>query len=204
MKYLKLQIQLITYVLLFCSALQAETNRLHFSFPASFEPISGVGFLMSSSGTKTIYPIEVASKEGIVVAGFSVDKKDLPADAMASVAVFSSEGQIEVSKIQSTSRITLPKLPQCPAKQNVQVEPQSQLGVLQSLVSIRTARRDTARQKIDQLLTPALLERLIKLEKGLGLTSEPPLSSALPALALRDRLHHLLQAVKNYRSASKK
>ena len=204
MKFFTAPLYIIFYSLILSSTLQAESNKLHFSFPASFDPISGVGFLMSASGTKTIYPIEVASKDGVVVAGFSVDKKDLPSDAMASVAVFSSEGQIEVSKIQSASRITLPRLQQCPQKQAVQIEPQSQLGVLQSLVAIRTARRDTARQKIDQMLTPALLERLIKLEKGLGLTSEPPLSSSLPALALRDRLHHLLQAVKNYRSASKK
>lgn len=180
---------------------------LSFNVDSSIDAISGMGLVMSSSGSKTYFPVTIEEKkesknQGTKVS-FSIPDVEVPHDGLASVVLFSSDGDLAFSKIRSITALTLPKLPACSKKDTVVLDAQNQVGVIQSLVSIRTARRENAKKKIDIQLTPEYIETLTKLEKGFGLQSTPALNSELPPEILADRLARILHAIRNYRSAKK-
>ena len=182
----------------------AEGKQLTFDIETSITPLSGMGLIMDSTGTHTFTDIELSTpKTNTVRAKFTVPDGSAGKDALASVVVFASDGATAFSTVRSLQSITLPKLPECPKKEAVMLTDQNQVGVLQSLVTIRSDRRDTARAKVLQQLNPDYLERLKKLEKGFGLPSEPALSGDLPPVVLVDRLNRILNAVRNYRSNKK-
>jgi hypothetical protein len=199
------KLNLILLIILTIShSASAQSNKITIPLNANFDPISGIAFLMSESGTKSIFPVDINKTNNKVEVSFSVEEKLTKNNVFVNAAVFSSDGQVVVSKTISLSRAQLADLKKCADNKKVAIDNQNEIGVLQSLVSIRQTRKDTALAKIKQLMTPELLLKLSKLESGLGLQTTPELSSDMSPLVLRDRLYLLLQALKNYRSSSTK
>ena len=91
-------------------------------------------------------------------------------------------------------------LPDCPDPKVSINKLQSQSSVLESLVAVRSERRQVLKQTIADDLQGELLEKAVRLEKGFGLTTEEELSAELSPVRLIDRLSRLITAIKNHRA----
>ena len=175
---------------------------LSFTVETALEPISGVGIVMKPSGVIQKPTVEFTKiDKGLWRATFVVLSSEIDDHSFASVMLMSSEGDIATSAVQAVSRLIAPEIPKCPPQQAISLAAETQVGVLQSLVSIRSARRDNAQARIVALMQGDYLEKLRNLEKGFGLSRGRELSSDLPPLELIDRLSRILNSVHNYKAS---
>jgi hypothetical protein len=187
-----------------CNVASAEPRELTFELTVPFSPLSGLGVIMDVASTKTISNVSIKPvRDGVYQAKFTVPEDGVSKEALASVALFSSDGQMTFSTVQLIQSTLFQMPPFCGKKDPVQLSTQNQIGVLQSLVSIRSARRDTAKAKIAQQLNSNYIQRLNKLERGFGLPIAPDLSAEMAPADLIERLSRIVNAVRNYRTTKK-
>jgi hypothetical protein len=186
------------------SGVTAEDREISFQVATSIAPLSGLGLVMNAQDTKTFSTVDIKPvKDGVYLAKFKIPESLISKETLASVVIFSSDGQMAFSTVQQLQSALFNLPPKCSKKDTVVLSSQNQVGVLQSLVTIRGARRDTAKAKVDQQLNSNYIERLKKLEKGFGLPANPELSAEIPPADLIERLSRILNAVRNYRSNKK-
>jgi hypothetical protein len=194
----------VGFILSMCNVASAEPRELTFELTVPFSPLSGLGVIMDVASTKTISNVSIKPvRDGVYQAKFTIPEDGVSKEALASVALFSSDGQMTFSTVQQIQSTLFQMPPVCSKKDPVQLNTQNQIGVLQSLVSIRSARRDTAKAKITQQLNSNYVQRLNKLERGFGLPLLPDLSAEMAPADLIERLSRILNAVRNYRSTKK-
>lgn len=193
-------ILLAAFVVFVSPFASAEAITVSFSIETSIEPITGVGLIMKQSGVTQKPGVQFSKAEkGTWKASFTIDSSEVDENAFASVILISSEGDLAASNVRSLTSAATPPIPQCPPQQSIALTADTQIGVLQSLVSIRTARRDNAQARVEEVLKGDFLAMLKKLEAGFGLSRTKELSPDLPPVELIDRLARILNSVKNYR-----
>ncbi|HMO02431.1 MAG TPA: hypothetical protein PKD37_05720 [Oligoflexia bacterium] len=92
----------------------------------------------------------------------------------------------------------LPPLPACSYGSSSKAGVREQFGLVESLVEIRTARREVAQLKMKQYLSGELLSKLNKWEEGFGFKYERLLSHDLPPTELVERIFKLNSAIKKF------
>lgn len=187
-----------------CMAASAEPQTITFTVETNIEPITGIGLLMKQNGVVQKPGVQFSKLDkGIWKASFTAEPAELEQYTLASVMLLSSEGDIASSNVRSLKAITAPAIPKCSPQQAVVVSADTQISVLQSLVSVRSARRDNSQARVAEMLKGEFLETLKKLEKGFGLSRGTELSASLPPTELVDRLSRVLNAIRNYRANNK-
>lgn len=184
-----------------CLSAHASDRTLSFTVETQIDPISAVGLIMKTNGITQKSNVEFSRvSKGVWKATMPVSEAEIEAGAFASVMLLSSEGDVATSTVRSLAEARTTPIPDCPRSEAVKIGPDTQVGVLQSLVSVRTARRENARIRIAGQLTGDFLETLRRLEIGFGLKTTPQLSADLEPYELIDRLSRIEAALNNYRS----
>lgn len=197
---------------------QAQTQELvpvmiEVEVDADFEPTSVVGLVINMAGTiqkpgldakpgqlgKLIVAVPVTANEIDPTTSATAILRG-PNDALAFGTVRALNSASSLSTLQSYAN-----LPQCASgtalvakTTNSAALESDKIALLDSLVKIRSKRRETLQAQLALLLTPDLLTRISKLERGFGLAVEPEISATLPPAAIADRLARLLAVLKNY------
>lgn len=179
----------------------AEDKEVIIRIDSDIEPVRAVGLVLTSDGTTEKSDAKFArSQSGNLEVTFSYTSEEAGSDALATAMVQSSDGSVAFGHVRKLSAINGSRdLPVCKGEKLAIAPNPSQIGLLQSLVDVRSARRELVQAKVSNLMKDDFLEMLKKLESGFGLTYAKELSPSLPPVELIDRLTRILNAVKNYR-----
>lgn len=184
----------------------AQNRTIEVNVIANFIPDMAVGLLMSSGRTIQLpnARVEQVGEERLTVS-IPYDPKDLESGAMATALLVGPNGEIAFGDVKqitgSISAKSFLSLPECKKEIDVPEGMNDQIGVLQSLVEIRAARREAHQHQLEINLSGPFLEKLRRLEKGFGLEHSIPLSPRLNSFELIDRLSRLATAIKNYQNS---
>jgi len=191
------------------SAALASADSISIEVDAPFEPVSAVGLIVTE--TATIQRTEATfsrGKDDRIVVSFPFRDSEAKNGATATALIIAEDGTMafgEMKPFESPEQRMVPsELPDCPAEKIKTVGLESQLGLLQKLLDVRTARRASMQDQIKEILTPEFRSKLAKLEKGFGLSRSSPLSLDLPPLELSDRLNRIIAALNDFRGAKKR
>ena len=202
-------------LLLLCSALltlgplaspsSAQSRSISVPVETSLEPITAVGLILSSE--RTIEKADVTRekvKDGLWVIAFKAQENELGKDSLVSAMIIAQDGSVAFGDLMPAalkgSAEQYLSLPECPSPKMSVFKMQSQASVLESLVAVRSERRQVLQASLEKELQGLLLEKAVRLEKGFGLTREEDLTGALAPLKLVDRLSRLIAAIKNNRA----
>lgn len=179
----------------------AEPQTISFNIETSIDPIAGVGLLMKQNGVVQKPDVKFSRLEkGLWKASFVIDSAEAEEASFASALLVSSDGDIASSNVKALREALSPSVPKCAPAAAASVPQDSQVGALQSLVQVRSARRDNAQARVVEMMKGEFLETLRKLEKGFGLSQSKELGPSLPPVELIDRLDRIKNAIKNYRT----
>lgn len=191
------------------SAVAAAAESISVEVEAPFEPISAVGLIITE--TTTIQRTEATfsrGKDHRIVVSFPFRESETKNGAAATALVIGEDGTMvfgEMKPIESPEqRMVASDLPDCSPEKINSAGLESQLGLLQKLLDVRTARRATIQQQVQGILTPEFRTKLAKLETGFGLTRSSALSPELAPLELNDRLNRIIAALNDYRGAKRR
>lgn len=192
---------ILTSLFIFTSVAFGEEQRITFEVKSSIEPSTAVGLIMNSDGIVQKPGAEITKESpGVLKVSFLIDSGDIKPNTFASAIVYSSEGDMALSSVRALQANAILEVPVCPPEPVVVQNVSNQIGLLQSLVSVRGARRENAKARVKELLSGDLLETIKKLEKGFGISFNSEISSDIHPLELIDRLTRVLHAIKNYRA----
>jgi len=176
---------------------------------APFEPVSAVGLIMN--GTTTTQKIDATFKRGRgdrLTVSFPVREAETRDGAMATALVIAEDGVMAFGEMKPIGtpdqRAVANDIPDCPPEKVVTVGLEGQLGLLESLLEVRSARRANSQQRLRELMTPELVAKLAKLEKGFGLSRSTPLAPDLPPLEVHERAVRIIAALKGFREAKRR
>lgn len=188
---------------------RADDQRISVDVKAPFEPASAVGLIINE--TTTVQKVDAVisrSKDNGIVVSFPFRDSEIKDGAAATAMVIAEDGTMafgEMKLIDSPeSRRSLSEIPECPAEKIVTSGLEGQLGLLQSLLDVRTARRTNAQRQLQEFLTPEMIAKLSRLEKGFGLVNPTPLSARMSPLELNDRIIRITAALKDFRAAKQR
>lgn len=173
------------------------------------EPTKALGLILSTTGIQQIGSTAISKVgEKLYDISFTVDRKDLKDDSVATALAVNADGQSTFSNVTpvllSDSRSMLAAIPECPGEDPTQIAVLNQLGPLQQLVEVRSERLTMARVKLSRALDSELLTKLSRFEEYFGLdTSAGTLSAELPPALLLDRLARINYALSQYRGFKK-
>ena len=181
----------------------AEERSISVLVDTDLEPTEASVLLLSAQCTIQ-KPTKLIGRNqlGQIQVTFSYDSKEVRPDTVASAIVRTAAGDVAFGFVKSLSEQTLDtvSLPTCDASEGESPALESQVGLIRSLVQVRTARREIVQKKLAAVMAEDFLETMKKLERGFGLVYSSELSSELPPSELVDRLSRLLNAVTNYRN----
>lgn len=196
---------------LFCvSALRAE--EIEINVHTAEEPKAALGIFFAS-GKVVQQPntsFERISPE-IVVVRMPYEFSKLPsATPFATAYVLTDSDEVVFGDVRLVSAAdpvdSFFRIPVCAAdktRTKAEIPLPEQLNYLESLLQVRIKKREVAQQVLRDTMTPDLLTRLQKLEKGFGLEASVPLSADLSGLELVERLSRLIDAIKVYRQSNR-
>jgi hypothetical protein len=190
---------------------QAWADEIEVAVNLRSEPKAALGIFFTD-GKVVQQPntnIERISDE-VVLVRMPYEVSDLPSAAPFVTAMVTTEddevvfGDTRIVKI-SDGADSFWRLPKCetdvPSKKLDVLLPE-QLNYLESLLQVRSKKREVAKQLLRDKMTPNILSRLVKVEKGLGLSgNDNELSADLPGLELLERLSRLKEAIILYQTA---
>lgn len=203
LKYLKLII-----VLSICCAtfVSAQDRSIEINVNAGFKPVTMIGLLMTDGRTiqKSISKSEQISAD-VTMLTIPYQPEEVDSGTMATAMLIGPEGEVAMGDVKlitgSRSTKSFHSLPECSDELNVPPGLSDQVGLLESLVEIRSARREGNQLRISQIMSGPFLEKLRRLEKGFGMKHATKLSEDLTAFELVDRLSRLSNAIKNYQTS---
>ncbi len=168
-----------------------------------FTADAATGLLMSSGKTKRVDQASVRLEpNGYTVVSFTVSPNDALEGAFASAMLSNAQGEVAFADVRTVSAqgsgLSFARLPECAESISTKAFQYNQLGLLQSLVNVRTNRRNVEQQKIEKLMQGKFLERLRKLERGFGLGDASDLRADIRSDELVARLARLQYAVQAY------
>jgi hypothetical protein len=147
--------------------------------------------------------VTTAAGRGSLLVPVTVDAST-PPDSVVSALVMNDDGTIAIGDVRPVIEASLGasylQLPDCPAERAETGDVPGKLGLLDSLVKLRTDLRAKYVEELQRQLTPDLAARLIRLEELFGIQQHPPLAADLPPAVLADRLSRLMESVENYRA----
>ena len=197
-----MRIALIFAYMLSLGAADLCADNLRVEVPgASPQDASAVGLILSEQGIKEIPQTRVeksANKSGSTVL---IDGVQLSKDETASALLLDNQGSLYVGQALGPQS-PLHKSNKSPCPQTV-VDNNKLSGdeaLLQKLVDIRSERRKLLDASIQSKLSGELLQKLQKVESGLGLATKAELSSELEPLELLERLWKLNASIQNIKS----
>lgn len=202
---------ILAALLVTCSGLvstevaQAQSRKIDLDFESDGREITqAVGLLISPN--RTVQKPEVTlseMKDGHVVASFRYATSEVAEDTVATAVATRSDGSMVFANVRplvpGSLSSSLLNIKACPSEV-VNIDP-SRNEVLRRLVDVQLKRRELFRQKLSESLTPEMLERLGKLERGFGLERSSPLTASLSPIELIDRLSRIETAIKGNLSA---
>lgn len=193
-------------VLLLATAAHAQ-NTVQIQVQPSARPISVLGMIISKRGVLT-QPIGIENLKPLTTGGFIVPvalTSEISSDAFVTALVVQEDKGIVMGDVRPATAASTPSyhtLPDCPPERAETGDVPGKLGLLDSLVKLRTDLREKYLAELQKQLTPDLVARLTRLEELFGIKQHPPLSADLPPAILADRLSRLMEAVNNYRAYS--
>lgn len=213
MPLLRFLILSLTFCLALSGNIQAQSvPRVLLSLHSDQEPVEALGFLFSSQGSIQKPDVEIRPfGKGRYRLAFVYAAREIHPDTMATAMVKFPDGSVEF--VRSTPlrnealRAPLVDLPLCEDMHTKTQAAAAEVGLLQSLVEVRTKRIQQSELVLRRDLTEAKLQRLRKLERGFGLASEPLLSLDIPIDQFVARLYRILAVAKTFetnRSATTK
>lgn len=148
----------------------------------------------------------------IVVVKMPYEISNLPsASPFATAYLLTADNEIVFGDIRLVSAAdsseSFWRIPICSPDQTAtktQMPLPEQLNYLESLLQVRAKKRDVAQKLLAEKLTPELLSRLQKLEKGFGTNAELALSADLSALEIVERLSRLKDTIVLYKGTKDK
>lgn len=176
----------------------AEAVTVSVDVPVSEEPRAVTGIALGTS----LHMIPSVSLKRFstdtLTATFDVPEKTTAALAMAEMADGSTVFGDTRLVVDAKTLPSLASIPECPVVGVIKADA-SQRGLMESLVEIRTARRDVLKNRIEATLSGTTLEKAQKLEELFGLARPVKLSADLSPFEITDRVTRLTGAIKSYR-----
>lgn len=177
---------------------------------AEFKPTSVVGLLTNKSGAIQKPNLEAKQNaRGTWSVVIPVLPSELDESTTATAIALGSDDRIAFGRVREISpgsdSSSYLNLPACTfgtsmikPNPNTQAIGGGKLALLESLVKVRAKRRETLTSQLKILMSPEMITRLAKLEKGFGLDTSPALSTDLPPAVLVERLTKLLATLQSY------
>jgi len=176
----------------------AEGVLVSVDLPVAGEPRAVTGIALGNS-------LEMISKvslkrfsAGTLTASFKAPAQAKAVLAMAEMAdgttIFGDTRLIDAAK----DLPSLASIPDGSISGVLKADP-SQRGLMQSLVEIRTARRDMLKNRLRAAMAVTTPEKIAKLEELFGLTRPTALTIELSPTEIIDRLNRLTSAIRAYR-----
>ena len=199
-----LQRLLLSFSALLLVATAAHAERVEVTLDTKLEVRSAIGLLLSSQGAQQVRETDVhQASEILKLVSFPYLPDKVTPDTVASALVVLEDGSIAFANVRPILKgqrdaKSFASLPDCEPEEATRVSVHDQFGLFESLVEIRSARREVNQIKIKKILAGPFLEKLKRLERGFGLAHPDELSADLPAAELVDRLSRLATAIRSY------
>lgn len=202
-----LAVCICAFALSFMASSAHAQNTVQIHIQPSSRPLSVLGMIISKRGVAT-QPVALETLKALPTGGFLVPvalSSDIASDAFITALVVQEDKGVVMGDVRSAtaeSTRSYLTLPDCPPERAGTGDVPGKLGLLDSLVKLRTDLREKYLGELQKQLTPDLVARLTRLEELFGIKQHPPLSADLPPAILADRLSRLMEAVQNYRAYS--
>lgn len=196
---------IVTFIMLCTFQAYAEDSLLvPLDMPS--KPVSAQGLIISKAGLNPVKISEIIKKSqggyGLVISMSELSA--LEAGSFATAIATDSEGtryygsMVAIDNADFYNRSA--QLPYCEQTEVTPFKLAGQYALLESLVAVRSARRDYNQKMIKEELNPEFLDQLKKLEAGFGLKAKDELSASMHPVILIQRLSRILNTVKSYNS----
>lgn len=185
-----------------------QDRTIQVNVSGNFRPSASQGFIFVKQKVipKPVMKVEMLADENMLVS-IPYQPQEIEDGAFATAVLFGPQGEVAFGDVKlvtdSASTKSFYSLPDCQEKVEVPPGLSQQIGLLESLVEIRAARREAHQLRLRKTLDDTFLEKLRRLERGFGLSYSKKLSPDLSAFELVDRLSRLSNAIKNYQSNKK-
>ena len=166
-----------------------------------FEPVSAVGLIISGRETRQKPEARFEKSGDNCTVIFSASRSETKGPLVISAMLLSADGQMSLAEMRPIrDPETMPDLSAmklCPEPEPKAVNFEDQGALLETLLDVRSRRRNVLQATLKDTLKGDFLERLRKLERGFGLTRARELGPDLEPYELLDRLSRLKLAVNN-------
>jgi|GEM_PF-4515197 len=183
------------------SSSQAQEVKIPVPADKSTHKVIGITYSSSLNSSSTTGQVE-QDERGTNYASFSVSAIDPLTANFTNTMLLSTEGETYFTNtFQIESPQTTPaelSLPLCQPSSALVSQTVSKRAAFESLIDARVRRRQNATNRIAELLTPDLLDRLDRLEKTFGFRYQAPLSKDTPSLELNHRVDQILHALRQF------
>lgn len=200
-----LALLLLQFILVPCAFSQDRTIEINVA--GNFRPVGSQGLLFTNNGVISKPVIKVENLANNMLVSIPYKPAEIEDGAMATAILFGPDGEAAFGDVKmihdSVSTKSFYSLQECNNEPVVPEGLNQQVGLLESLVAIRVARREGHQLRLKKALEGNFVEKLKRLEKGFGLRYNTPLSENLNSFELVDRLSRLSNAIKNYQSSKK-
>ena len=168
---------------------------------ADFQPVAALGLVIPLSGDPSKHEARISSPgDGQYTVSFNPPV--VSGEAMVTALLESEDGHLAFGAVRPIElpdpRQSLFDTPECPAPPAPANPNPEQLGLIFKLVEVRSARRELVQIKIAKIMEGTFLQKIRKLENGLGLSRDVELGPTMNSMELLNRLAILTIAVKNY------
>lgn len=183
------------FCLFFIGIAQAENITITVKSSLNFK--SATGIVLYPNGYNEIQDTQIKNLgDSNWQISFEADKKELSEPIFASALITTEDDTTIFSPVISfqKGREDIGKIPSCNKSPSTSLK-QSQIGPLKALIMNRNEQRNLAKKTIEQLIDKNVEEKLVKLEKELGLYENIRLSSEINPYTLLDRSFRLLAAL---------
>lgn len=187
------------------AAYAAPTPDMELIVEADFEPTQAVGLLITEKGSTPKEQAKFTKLEnGKFLVSFPLSAAELKSSGTATAILYDTAGHSAYGEVREIAREGLRPAPigmsECKEKGSIPTTLQGQLALLESLVGIRSQRREVLQEALKSEFSGDMLERLQRLEDGFGLKSASELSPSLAPYQLVERLSAIVASIKNVRA----
>lgn len=185
-------------------AVPAAAEQVEVTIETKQEIREAIGLILTGKGAQQVTGTKVhQASETLKTISFSFDAEAAGADAVVTAVATLANGEVAFANVRplvkgQSNRHSFASVPDCVPDESTKVSVSEQFGLFESLVKIRSARREVNQIKIQKLMQGPFLEKLKRLERGFGLAQPRELAPDLSHFELVDRLSRLAAAIRNY------